>query len=75
MQAAHSLTTLQRELLKLYSFDVPESDLLHIKRYLSQYFASKAIDEADQIWDPKGYTNETINHWLNEDEANSGKQC
>lgn len=69
MSAAHSLSNLQQELLKLYSSDIPESDLLHIKRYLAKYFAFKAIDEADQIWDEKKYTNETMNQWLNEDKA------
>ena len=74
MSAAHPLSNLQQELLKLYSADVPEADLLHIKRYLAQYFALKAIGEADQVWDKKGYTNETMNHWLNEDEAPYGNK-
>jgi hypothetical protein len=72
MSVAHSLSSLQQELLKLYSFDVSESDLLHIKDYLAQYFTLKAINEADQIWDQKGYTNETMNQWLNESEAPYG---
>jgi hypothetical protein len=47
---------------------------LHIKRYLARYFAFKAIDEADQIWDQKGYTNETMDQWLNEDKAPYGNK-
>ena len=66
MSAAHRLSNLQQELLKLYSSDIPEEDLLHIKRYLANYFARKAIGEADQIWDEKSYTNETMNQWVNE---------
>ena len=69
MPAARPLSNLQQELLKLYSFDIPEADLLHIKRYLAKYFAFKAIGEADKAWDEKGYTNETMDQWLNEDEA------
>jgi len=72
MSAAHPLSNLQQELLKLYSSDIPEADLLHIKRYLAKYFAFKAIGEADQIWDEKGYTNETMNQWVNEDRATYG---
>jgi hypothetical protein len=46
MSAAHRLSNLQQELLKLYAADVSEEDLLHIKHYLAKYFASKAIGEA-----------------------------
>ena len=68
MQTGFSpLTNLQQELIKLYSFDLPESDLLNIKRMLAKYFAQKAIAEADKVWDEKGYTNETMNEWLNSD--------
>jgi len=69
MSAAHPLSNIQQELLKLYSSDIPEADLLHIKRYLAKYFAFKAIGEADEVWDQKGYTNDTMNQWLNEDKA------
>jgi hypothetical protein len=74
MSAAHPLSNLQQELLKLYSSDISEADLLHIKRYLAKYFAFKAIGEADQIWDEKGYTNDTMNQWLNEDETPYGNK-
>jgi hypothetical protein len=72
MSAAHPLSNIQQELLKLYSSDITEADLLHIKRYLARYFAFKAIGEADEIWDKKGYTNETMAQWLNEDETPYG---
>lgn len=73
MSAAHPLSNLQQELLKLFSSNVEESDLLHIKRYLARYFADKAIKQADQIWDEKGYSNETMNKWLSEDDKTKGK--
>ncbi len=72
MSAAHPLSNIQQELLKLYSSDIEEADLLHIKRYLAKYFAFKAIGDADAIWDQKGYTNETMDQWLNEDDAPYG---
>ena len=74
MSAAHPLSNLQQELLKLYSSDIPEVDLLHIKRYLAKYFAFKAIGEADRIWDEKGYTNDTMNQWLNEEKGHHGNK-
>ncbi|HEY6974679.1 MAG TPA: hypothetical protein VH396_00225 [Chitinophagaceae bacterium] len=70
MSNTNTISNLQQELLKLYSSDISEEDLLHIQRYLSKYFAHKAIQEADKIWEQKGYTNDTMEHWLNEDESN-----
>jgi hypothetical protein len=67
MSAAYPLSNLQQELLKIYSSEVTEEDLLHIKRYLAKYFAFKAIGEADKIWDEKGYTSDTMTNWLKED--------
>ncbi len=63
---ARSLSNIQQELLKLYAADVPENDLLNIKRYLATYFAQKAIEEADKIWEEKKYSTTTMNQWLNE---------
>lgn len=62
----HGLSNLQLELLKLYSTNLPEEDLLEIKRMLANYFMKKAIEEADKVWDEKGYTNETMDEWLKE---------
>ena len=70
MQVQAPLSNLQQELLKLYASNVSDADLLAIKRYLAKFFAEKAIAEADEIWDEKGYTNETMKNWLNEDNEN-----
>ena len=53
-------SNIQLELLKLYSRDIPESDLIQIKLFLARYFAEKAMDEADRIWEEKEYTAEKI---------------
>ena len=66
MPAAHPLSNIQQELLKLYSSNIAETDLVNIKRFLAKYFASNAIGEADRIWEQKGYNNETMDKWLNE---------
>ena len=68
MHAASSISNIQQELLKLYAANIADTDLLHIKRYLAKYFASKAIEEADRIWEEKNYNNETMNQWLKENE-------
>lgn len=69
MNEINTISNLQQELLKIYSSDISEEDLLYIKRYLAKYFAEKAVKEADEIAFQKGYTGETMNQWLNEDKA------
>ena len=66
MQATSTISNIQQELLKLYASNIAETDLLHIKQYLAKYFATNAIAEADNIWDEKGYNNDTMKEWLNE---------
>lgn len=58
-------SNVQLELLKLFSRDVPETDLLEIKRLLAHYFADKLSRRADQVWDEQGWTNEKMDELLN----------
>lgn len=58
------LTNLQLELLKLYSFNLTEPQLIEIKRLLARYFAETASDEMDRLWEENGWTNETMDEWL-----------
>jgi hypothetical protein len=60
------LTNLQLELLKIFSRELPDEELLEIKNILSAYFAEKATKEMDRLWDEKGWTQETMQQWLNE---------
>jgi hypothetical protein len=56
------LTPMQLELLKMFERDVNEKDLLEIKKILVQYFANRAMNLADKVWEEKG--------WLENDEQN-----
>jgi hypothetical protein len=58
------LTGLQLELLKIYSFGIQDEQLIEIKQLLARYFAQKATEEADRLWEERGWTNETMNEWL-----------
>ena len=58
------LNPLQIELLELYARGVSIQDLLSTKQMLSDYFAQRAIEEADRLWDERGYTQETMQQWL-----------
>jgi len=61
-----NFSNIQLELLKLYSTDIKDSELIEIKNYLAQYFAQKAINQADAIWDIKGFDDHQMDKWLNE---------
>ena len=58
------LTNLQLELVKLFAKEVPEEDLQNIKQLIANYFAEKAMDEADRTWDAKGWTAEDAERML-----------
>lgn len=60
------LTNLQLELLDTFSRRPSVEDLINIKVLLANYFAQKAMDEADQLWDERAYTQDTMTEWLNE---------
>jgi hypothetical protein len=62
---AHPLSNLQLELLKLFSREVPDEDVRQIKRLITQYFANKAIQEANQVWDNEGWDKQKMDELLN----------
>ena len=64
---AKPLTNLQFELLKFFQYEVKDEELLEIKRLLSDYFAKKAMDDMDNLWKEKEWSNETMDTWLNDE--------
>ncbi|MFO7987507.1 MAG: hypothetical protein R6U38_16725 [Desulfatiglandaceae bacterium] len=62
----NSLSNIQLELLKLYSTDMEDEDLIELKKILANHFARKAMDEADRLWDQKKMSPGTMKEWLNE---------
>ncbi|NOZ90650.1 MAG: hypothetical protein GXO60_05110 [Epsilonproteobacteria bacterium] len=66
LRVNQNFSNIQLELLKLYSTNIQESELIEIKDYLAKYFAKKAINGADTIWDAKGFDNDEMDRWLNE---------
>ncbi len=60
------LTPLQLELLKIYSFQPSEADLIAIKKMLAAYFAQKLIQQVDEAVEKKGITGDDLKSWLNE---------
>lgn len=58
------LTNVQLELLKLFAREVPEEELLEIKRLLVKYFAQRATKKANEVWDANEWTNEDAQRLL-----------
>lgn len=58
------LSNIQMELLKLYSRNIPDEELLEVKKILAEYFSRKAIAEADVIWNKKNYSDEKMDNLL-----------
>ncbi len=59
------LSNVQAELLKLFSADIPEDNLIELRKIMAKYLLEKARDKADAIWDEKGYSDKKIQAILN----------
>ena len=62
-----TLSNVQLELLKLYSTNLSEKDILELKDVLARVYAEKSIELANNVWQQKGYTAEDMNSILNDD--------
>ncbi|HEY4196361.1 MAG TPA: hypothetical protein VGM63_12550 [Mucilaginibacter sp.] len=62
----YPLSNVQVELLKLFSSNLTERDLIELKDLLSGFYADKAINQADVIWTERKLTDEDMDKWLNE---------
>jgi len=60
------MSNLQLELLRLYGNGVSEEVLREIKGILAKYFADKATDAMEQVWDEKSLTEQDMIDWTNE---------
>ena len=58
------LTNAQLEILKAFSHNLRERDLIDLRKILADFFAEKAITEANKAWDEKGWTNEDVDRLL-----------
>jgi hypothetical protein len=63
---ADKLSPLQLELLKVYSFNPSQEDLLEIKQMLARFFANKLVNEVSKAVEEKEITEIDLESWLNE---------
>ncbi len=54
------LTNLQIELLKLFAKDILEDKLVGLRDIISDYLLDITIEEADKVWEEKGYSEENV---------------
>lgn len=58
------LTNVQLELLKTFSHHLPEGELLELRKMLALFFAQRAIQQANAVWDEKGWTDADADRML-----------
>lgn len=58
------LSNVQLELLKTFSYHLSDKELIDFKNMIAQYFAQRATELADQVWDKKGWTDEDVDQML-----------
>jgi len=63
---AKKLSELQLELLKVYSFNPSNEDMVNIKTMLAKYFANKLTSNVQKAMDGNNITNDDLENWLNE---------
>ena len=64
---ASRLSGLQLELLKIYSNNPTDSELLEIKELLAQYFSNKLVKNMGQWAEENNITNSDLDKWLEDD--------
>lgn len=59
-------SNLQQELLRLFSHQVADEDLIQIKDLLGNYFAKRLSSMADDAWTEKKWTDQDMDAILND---------
>jgi hypothetical protein len=55
---AQPFSNAQRELLALFSHDIPEQHLIELKTVIARFLMERAIAEATSIWEERTYTSQ-----------------
>ncbi len=60
MESVGKLSNLQLELLKMFQYNLPENQLLEVKKLLSDFFAKNITNDVDELWDKNNWNEDTI---------------
>jgi hypothetical protein len=66
MQAISKISNIQYELLKLFANNVPEKDLLEVKKILVSYFSKKLDDSFDDFYKSNNLSPDDLKKWATE---------
>ena len=58
------LSNVQLEILKAFSYNLKEEDLVEFRKVIALFFAKRSSDLADKIWDEKGWTDDDVDRLL-----------
>ena len=64
--ASTKFTPLQQELLRLYSLNLPEEDLVEIKDLIGKYLLDKLQSKVDAFVEQNNLADPDFQKWLNE---------
>lgn len=57
-------TNVQLELLKTFSHQLPESDLIDLKNTLALFFAKRLVNQANIVWEEKNWNDKLVDEML-----------
>lgn len=58
------LSNVQQELLRLFPANIPEKNLLELRKLIAQFLLDKARDQADKTWSEKKYSDSQLQQIL-----------
>lgn len=59
-------TNLQKELLEIFRYELPEEQLIDIKKIVQSYLLSNIDNSVDKFIDTNKISDKEINNWLDE---------
>lgn len=60
------LSNVQLELLKSFTHQLTDDELIELKRVLAHFFANRLMNEADKAWDENNWTEDDMIKMLNQ---------
>ena len=60
-------TNLQKELLEIFRYELPEEQLIDIKKLVQSYMLKNIDESVDKFIESNDISKKDINNWLNED--------
>lgn len=58
-------TNVQLELLKVFSHQISDQELVELRKMLALFFAQRLVQQADKVWAEKQWTDQDVDKMLN----------